>query len=98
MGKYLLLWEADWTKVAVDPKERGAGWSVAQEMVTQDLKKGIMKDWGCFVSEVNGYAVAEGSEVEITNMVLQYIPFFKFTAKPIASISQVMESTKAMMK
>lgn len=28
MGKYLVLWEVDPTKVPIDPKERGAAWGM----------------------------------------------------------------------
>ena len=33
MGKYLMLWRLDPARIPVDPKERGAGWSVLMEMV-----------------------------------------------------------------
>jgi hypothetical protein len=45
------------------------------EMVKQDIKKGITKDWGAFVGEMNGYSVLEGTELEILSQVQQYTPF-----------------------
>jgi len=96
MGKFLLLWEMDQTRVPVSPQERGTGWSALTNMVSQDLKKGRLKDWGAFVGENNGYAVAEGTEVEIGNMVQQYIPFVYFKVHPIASLSQIDEILKAL--
>jgi len=98
MGKYLVLWEIDRTKVPISPKERGAGWNVLIEMVKQDIQKGIMKDWGGFVGEINGYTVAEGTEVEISNMLQQYVPFVQFKVHPIASVSQVGEVVKNLTK
>jgi len=98
MGKYLVLWEIDETKVPISPQERGAGWSALMDMVKQDIKKGISKDWGSFVGELAGYAVAEGTEVEIGNMMQQYVPFVHFKAHPIASVSQVEEIIKALPK
>src|SRR4030042_2115422 len=98
MGKYLLLWEIDTTKVPVSPKERGAGWNALMEMVKQDIKKGMTKDWGAFVGEINGYSVAEGAEVEIGNMLQQFAPFVRFKVHPIASVSQVEEVIKALTK
>jgi len=53
MAKYLLLWEIDTTKLPVSPKERGAGWKTLMEMVKQDIKKGLIKDWGAFVGELS---------------------------------------------
>jgi len=98
MGKYLMLWEIDTTKIPVGSKERGAGWNALMEMVKQDIKKGINKDWGAFVGEINGYAVLEGTEVEIMNALQQYVPFVHFKVHPIASVSQVDEMIKALTK
>ena len=98
MGKYLLLWEIDATKIPVSPKERGAGWNALMEMVKQDIKKGMNKDWGAFVGEINGYAVIEGTEVEVMNTLQQYVPFVHFKVHPIASVSQVDEMIKALTK
>ena len=48
MGKYLVLWEVDQTKIPIDPKERGAGWSFLMAMVRQDIRyrKGNNKGLG----------------------------------------------------
>jgi len=98
MGKYLLLWEVDRNKVPVSPQERGTNYSALLDMVKQDLEKGIMKDWGGFVGEINGYCIAEGTEVEIGNMVQQYAPFVYFKVYPVASQSQVGEVVAALSK
>ena len=98
MGKYLMLWEIDWTKVPVNPKERGAGWSLLLEMVKEDMKKGLTKDWGTFIGELGGYAVNEGSELEVMNAVQRYTPFVRFKLHPIGSVSQVDEMIKALTK
>jgi len=55
MGKYLVLWEIDQTKIPVDPKERGDTWSLFMTVVRQDIEKGIVKDWGAFVGDTKGY-------------------------------------------
>jgi hypothetical protein len=98
MGKYLYLWEIDRTKIPVDPKERGTGFSMLMEIVKQDIKKGITKDWGVFAGEHNGYSIVEGTEVEIMNQVQQYTPFVYFKVHPVASVSQVEEMIKALIK
>ena len=96
MGRYLLLWEVDRARIPTDPKERGAGWGLLMAMVRQDKEKGISKDWGAFVGETNGYAVAEGTEVEVLNMTAQYGPYVAFKVHPIASESQVNEMIRAL--
>ena len=96
MGKYLLLWEVDPTKVPISPQERGTAWAGLMSMVKQDMEKGISKDWGAFVGELSGYSIAEGTELEVMAMRQQYVPFVSFTAHPIASVSQVEEMIKAL--
>ncbi len=98
MGKYLYIWEIDRTKIPIDSKERGLGFSVLMEMVKQDIKKGITKDWGAFVGEFNGYSIVEGTEIEILKQVQQYTPFVYFKVYPIASVTQVEEMIAAMTK
>jgi hypothetical protein len=98
MGKYLFLWQLDQTRLPVSSKERGVGFNMLMEIVKQDIKKGIIKDWGVFVGERYGYMVAEGTEVEIMNTTQQYSPFVHFKAHPIGSVSQVEEMIKAMTK
>ena len=96
MGKYLMLWEVDKTKTPIDPKERGAGWGLLIDMVKKDIEKGLIKEWGAFVGEINGYCVVEGNEVEIGNFINQYVPFVFFKSHPAASVDQVAEIMKAL--
>ena len=96
MGKYLVLWEIDQSRVPVAANERGAAWSLLMEIVKKDIKAGITKDWGAFVGEINGYTIAEGTEVEIGNMLMQYAPYVSFKTHPIASVTQVGDIIKRM--
>ena len=98
MGRYLLLWELDWTKIPISRQERGTGFDGLMEGVKEDIRKGLMKDWGAFVGEVSGYAVAEGTEVEIGNMVQRYVPFVIFEVHPVMSVEQLGEVIKALTK
>jgi len=96
MGKYLVLWEVDQTKIPVDPKERGDGWAFLMAMIRKDIEKGLTKDWGSIVGETGGYAVNEGTEVEVMNGLQQYVPFCIFKVYPIATESQVNEMLKGL--
>lgn len=98
MGKYLVLWEIDQTKVPISPQERGTGWAALIDIVKEDIKKGITKDWGAFVGEINGYSVIEGTEVEVGNALQQYVPFATFKVHAVASVEQVEEVIKALTK
>lgn len=96
MGKYLVLWEVDQSRVPVDTKERGGAWSLLVAMVKQDIKGGKVKEWGAFVGEINGYAVYEGTEVEVGSMLVQYSPYVSFKVHPAASVKQVDEIIKSL--
>jgi hypothetical protein len=96
MGKYLLLWQLDPARVPVDPKQRATGWSGLMAMVKNDLEKGISKDWGAFIGEGKGYAIAEGSETEVSLMTQQYSPYVHFETHPIMSATQIGDMLKAM--
>jgi hypothetical protein len=98
MGKYLVLWEIDATRIPVSPKERGTGWGALMELVKQDMKKGVTKDWGAFVGERHGYSINEGTELDIMASLQQYSPFVHFKVHPIASVGQVEELIRALTK
>jgi hypothetical protein len=98
MGKYLIAWEIDQSKVAINPQERGAAWGAFMAMIKQDIKKGTIKDWGAYVGELNGYTIAEGTEAEIGKLNQQYVPFVIFKVHPVASVAQVEEVVKSLSK
>ena len=86
----------DQTKVPIDPKERGEAWSLLMAMVRQDVEKGIVKDFGMVVGETSGYAVHEGTELEVMNTIAQYVPFVIYKVQPVATESQVNEMIAAL--
>ena len=98
MGKYLLLWELDRTKIPEDPKERGVEFNMFMKLIKQDIKKGILKDWGLFVGEDHGYSVIQGAEVEVIKTVQQYTPLVYFAAHPIASLDQEGKMIKTLTR
>ena len=98
MPKYLMLWECDNSRVAVDAKERATGWTALMNAVKKDLADGVAKDWGVFVGENSGYFILEGNDVEISLRIQQYVPFVVFKTYPIAGVSQVDKIHKAMLK
>ena len=98
MGKYLMTWTLDEGKIPIDRKERGEGFTMLMAMVKQDKDKGLMKDWGAFVGETNGFCVAEGTEVEIGNMIHQYVPYVFFKTIPVADYGQVEQIVAALLQ
>ncbi len=96
MGRYLCLWEIDKEKIPMDPKERADGWLMLMALIRQDFEKGRLKDWGAFVGGIDGYAVLEGTEVELELMTNQYIPLVFFKLHPAATADQIEEYLKVM--
>jgi hypothetical protein len=96
MPKYLMLWSLDKAYIPADSKERGGGWSLLMELVKQDLKKGVSKDWGLFPSEGAGYCILEGTNVEIMKTTEQYVPYVDFETYPIASVDEAHELVQAL--
>ena len=96
MGKYLILWEADESKIPVDPNERRDGWLLALEATKQDIKDGLVKDWAVFAGQPNGYSIAEGTEVDILKITMKYMPFFRFKVILLASVEQAEEAIKSI--
>lgn len=94
MAKYLMLWKLKGSLVPPLPQERGKTYSALLASIRQDMEIGVIKDWGCYVGEGNGYCVAEGTEVDISKMVQRYMPFCLFSTHPIASVNQMDEVLK----
>jgi hypothetical protein len=96
MGKYLTIWEADDSKIPVDPEERKLAWLGAIEMERMNMNDGVTKDWGVFLGQTKGFSISEGSKEDVINSTLKFIPYFKFQIYPIASIDDIEKAIKAM--
>jgi len=96
MGRYLLIWELDQTRMPLDLKERGNGFNMLTNMVREDMKAGKTKDWGVFVGEYAGYSITEDTEVELMSRLQRYAPYVHFKVHPIGSLAQVDEMIKTM--
>jgi hypothetical protein len=91
MAKFHLYWTLDESRVPVDAKERGGSWSLFMAMIKQDMESGVLKDWGAFTSEGEGYCIVEGTNVEVMKMTEQYVPYVQFEIKPVSSAEEVNE-------
>jgi len=91
MARYHLYWRLDATRVPVDARERGDAWALMMALVKQDMENGVVKDWGAFTSEGQGYCIVDGTNVEIMKITEQYVPYVLFEAKPVSSVKEVNE-------
>ncbi len=96
MAKYLVLWELDTSRISIDPKEREEAYLAMLDMLKQDIKDGVTKDWGSFLGENGGYMVCEGSEMELGKFLEQYVPFVTFKVYRVMSVEQTAELAKSL--
>jgi hypothetical protein len=96
MGRYLLMWEADESRIPVNPDERKVGWLGALEMTKQEIKSGLTKDWGIFLGQTKGFSISEGTEDDVIRETIKYIPYFRFKIYPLVSIEKLEAAIKAM--
>lgn len=96
MGRYLLMWEADESRIPVNPEERKVGWLGALEMTNLEIKSGLTKDWGVFLGQTKGFSISEGTEDDVIRETMKYIPYFRFKIYPLVSIEKLEAAIKAM--
>ncbi|MHA2037378.1 MAG: hypothetical protein ACW972_05465 [Promethearchaeota archaeon] len=98
MGKYLILWEIDASRLPISRKERAAGWKVLLNFVKEDLKSGLTLDWGGFVGELRGFSIIEGDEVDINVSLQRYSPFVTFQLHAFTGVEQAEKLIEEMAK
>ena len=96
MGRYLVLWKMDKSRLPVNPRERAAGFTPLVAMVKHGMEMGQVRDWGAFTGEGRGYEVFEGTELELELQIQQYIPLVDFKVYPLLSLNQIEEMIAAM--
>jgi hypothetical protein len=96
MGRYLVIWELDETKIPMGPEERKAIWQGSLAMVKQDIASGMTKDWGIFTGQTNGFAISEGTEEEVHAAMMKYVPMVRFKVHQLLSVDQLENVVNAM--
>jgi len=91
MARYHFYWRLDESRVPEDPKDRGGAWALFMAMIKQDMESGLLKDWGAFTSEGEGFCIVEGTNLEVMKMTEQYVPYVQFEIKPVSSPEEVNE-------
>ena len=96
MGKYLVMWEADESKIPLDPEERKQAWLGAIEMERQNIKEAGTVDWGCFIGTTKGYSIHEGTKEDVISSTIKFIPYFKFQVYEVSNIDELENAIKNM--
>ena len=97
MAKYLITWESDMSRVPTDPKERAVMRMKMLEMTKQNLKEGKITDWGIVLGGYKGYAIGEGSAVDMAIGTAQFSPYVKFNVEEVLSVDEMLEAGKSLM-
>ncbi len=100
MAKFLILWEADTTKMPEKPEEQIPLYTKLLNMVKEDFevqsKTAHKMDWGEFAGGDAGYSIGEGTEQEIALSLMKYSPYIKFKVYPVLTLEQVVEIMKKL--
>ena len=94
MGKCLVLFELNMSRVPEEPKEQVKFFERLRNMAIEDLENGPMKDFGLFLGTDDGYQICEGTEEEIFMHLTKYIPYFKFRVHSVVKMDQLEEISK----
>ena len=95
MTKYLILWKMDQNRIPEDPEEWIKRDEKFMSMVKDDLENGKTLEWGMFAGgRTAGYAICEGTDLEVTMENMKYIPHMKMKSYPVLGPTQVEEMMK----
>lgn len=96
MAKWFVYWCVDWSMLPQDPEERIKQQIMMLGMVKEDLKAGVMTDFGIRSGESSGYAVTgDMSAEEVNAWLLRWTPYVTFEANPVIDADQ---QTAALQK
>ena len=98
MPKYLLIWTIDQNRIPIAPKDRASAYKVLTAAIKDDIDSGRTKDWGNFAGQNVGYAVFEGTHLQLGLMLQKYIPWVIFETHEISSLDDVNEMLEELIK
>jgi hypothetical protein len=98
MARFHLDWEVVESRLSSDPKQIATGWNALIGLVKKDFEQGVLKDWGAYPGDRAGYAVVDGSEMDVLGFTMQYAPHISFRTRPVVSAGQVGEFLGAILR
>jgi hypothetical protein len=96
MSTYLLIWNLNPNYISEEPAKRAKQWQQLMKMIDEDMKRGVLKSWGSFIAEGGGYSLMEGSELDVSVMAQQYVPYVEFETHACATFEQTKQLLEAM--
>jgi len=95
MTRYFVYWKSVNSRI---PEDRDA--KIKQsigflQIIKEALKSGPIKEFGVRPDDVEGYAIFEGSEIDMARMATMFVPNFEYEVYPILSADEMMEVLKS---
>ena len=94
--KYFMLWEMDISRFPTDPAENAKLTTKMIEMTKQWNQTHPGGEWGKFLGENRGYAIA-GSQEDVMRASMMFSPYVEFKVYQAVSIEEVDGAFKAVM-
>lgn len=91
MPRYLVLWKSVNARVPENPEARLKQFTTLTQMIHEDVTSGRVKDWGIFAEGGGGYAIFEGSELDLSLETAKYVPYVELEARTVLSTDQQRE-------
>ena len=83
--------------MSTDPKERAAMRMKMLEMTKQNLKEGKLIEWGTSLGGYKGYAIGQGSAIDMAIGTAQFAPYVTFNVQEVLSVDEMLETMKSLM-
>jgi hypothetical protein len=86
--KWYIKWNLTEQYWSLSNAERLKGGLQMLEMVSGDLKAGLLTDWSITTDTGKGYAIAEGTETQLYESLIKYRPYTAFEVTPVIPFAQ----------
>jgi hypothetical protein len=94
MTKFFMKWWVDRAKIPDTPQENVKLRLKMLEAVKAELSAGMFTEWGHLSDGMEGYAITEASEEDLSATMLKYTPVIAYTLVPVLNADQSMEAAK----
>jgi len=91
-----MFWEYNIDQCPLEMKDKVSQWLTLTEAVKKMLESGQVKEWAHYGGESGGFIIVEGNDQDVLRIEAAYVPYIKFTAKPILNLDQCLEVWKSL--
>jgi hypothetical protein len=96
MTKFHIEWKQS-SKIPEDPVKLAKLYLSHMELVKADLKSGKLTDFGQYSNGSSGYALVEGTEIDVFTTLMKWLPYVEFDVKPIVNVDKTIEAINKLL-